>query len=173
MPPPTLIATAGASDANTYATLAQANAYHEAHVHGEAWRTALTETKQRALLTATRLLDQHVIWNGTATSSSQALLWPRTGLLDAKGYTLSASAIPTFLADACAELARQILTEDRTADSDVEAKGLTSLTVGPIAMTFKSAVAGKVLPDAVWYLISRWGAIQSRQIDGPLRLVRA
>jgi hypothetical protein len=173
MPAPTLIATAGASDANSYASIAEANAYHEAHIHGAAWRTALDEDRRRALMTATRVLDQHVTWLGSATSQGQALQWPRTGVSDEKGYPLSSSVIPASIAHATAELARQLMAVDRTADSEIEAKGLTSLTVGPISMAFKSAVTAKVIPDAVWYLVRRWGSVESRQVDGPLRLVRA
>lgn len=173
MPPPTLVATAGAADANVYATLAQADAYHEAHMHGGAWRSALVEDKHRALLTATRLLDQHLVWAGAAASATQRLAWPRTGLLDPNRNVLSSTAIPERLAEACAELARQILEEDRTADSEIEAKGLTSLSVGSISMTFKSAQVVKVLPDAVWYLVNLWGTVRTRTHEGPIALSRA
>lgn len=172
MPPPTLIATAGAADANVYATLAQADAYHEAHAYGDAWRAALVEQKRRALLTATRLLDQHMVWAGTAASTTQRLAWPRTGLLDLHGNTLSSTTIPERLQEACAELARQLLEADRTADNEVEAKGLTSLSVGPISMTFRSAQLVKVLPDAVWFLVSPWGTVRQRTFEGPLALAR-
>lgn len=173
MPPPLLIATAGAADANVYATLAAADAYHEAHAHGATWREATVEAKQRALLTATRLLDQHVVWGGAATAATQRLAWPRTGLLDMHGQTLSSTTIPDRIAEATAELARQLLAADRTADSEIQAKGLTSLTVGAIAMTFKEAQVAQVLPDAVWYLVSLWGTVRSRSQEGPLRLARA
>lgn len=173
MPPPTLVATAGAVNANAYATLAQADAYHEAHAYGDTWRAAYVEQKQRALLTATRLLDQHLVWAGTAASTTQRLAWPRTGLLDANGNTLSSTAIPDRIVEACAELARQLLEADRTADSEVEAKGLTSLSVGSISMTFKSAQLVKVLPDAVWYLVAAWGTVRTRAMEGPIALARA
>lgn len=172
MPPPTLIATAGAANANVYATLGQADAYHEAHAHGDTWRAALVEAKQRALLTATRLLDQHLVWAGTATSSTQRLAWPRTGLLDLHGNPLSSTTIPERIIEACAELARQLLAEDRTADSEIEAKGLTALSVGSIEMTFKSAQVVKVLPDAVWFLVSAWGTVRTRTLEGPIALAR-
>lgn len=172
MPPPTLVATAGATNANAYATLAEANAYHEAHAHGSAWRTALVETRQRALLTATRLIDQHFVWSGYPTTSAQVLAWPRGGLRDPNGNTLDSGSIPTRVKEATCEFARQLLAEDRTADSEIEAKGLRSLTVGSIAMTFDGAVRGKVIPDAVWYLLALWGEPTQRQGDGPISLAR-
>jgi len=173
MPPPTLVATAGAADANVYATLAQADAYHEAHAYGDAWRAAYVEQKHRALLTATRLLDQHLVWAGAAASTTQRLAWPRTGLRDIHGNTLSSTTIPDRIVEACAELARQLLAADRTADSEVEAQGLSSLSVGSISMTFTSAVAVKVLPDAVWYLVAPWGTVRTRSMEGPIALARA
>lgn len=172
MPAPTLIATAGAADANTYATLAEANAYHEAHLHGETWRTELTDTKQRALLTATRLLDQHIEWCGSPTTTTQALAWPRQGLVDINGAALSSTAIPARMREATAELARQLLAEDRSADNEIDTKGLTSLTVGPIAMSFSGAVAAKVIPDAVWFALAPWGTVRGRE-SHTKRLVRA
>jgi hypothetical protein len=172
MPPPTLVATPGAANANAYATLAQADAYHEAHAHGDTWRETYVERKQRALLTATRLLDQHIVWGGTAASTTQRLAWPRTGLLDANGNVLSSTAIPERIAEACAELARQLLAADRTADND--AQGLTSLTVGSISMTWATpAQLVKVLPDAVWYLVALWGTVRTRSMEGPIALSRA
>lgn len=173
MPPPILIATAGATTANVYATLAAADAYHEAHAHGDTWRSAIVEQKQRALLTATRMLDQHLAWAGRATSLTQRLAWPRTGLLGLQGETLDSTTIPERIVEACAELARQILEEDRTADSEIEANGLTSLSVGSISMTFKHAQVVKVLPDAVWFLVSQWGTVRTRTHEGPLALSRA
>ena len=97
---------------------------------------------------------------------------PRTGLLDANGNVLSSTAIPERIAEACAELARQLLAADRTADND--AQGLTSLTVGSISMTWATpAQLVKVLPDAVWYLVALWGTVRTRSMEGPIALSRA
>jgi hypothetical protein len=174
MPPPTLIATAGAPTANVYVTLAEADAFHEASLYGARWRGATVDEKRRALLTATRLLDEHIVWAGLPASTTQALAWPRTGVLDVQGGALSTSVVPTRVQHATAELARQLLAEDRTADSEIAAKGLTSLTVGAISMSF-DGVGGttKPIPDAVAALVAPWGAVQMAGGNRALKLTRA
>jgi len=143
-----LVATAGASDANSYATRAEADAYHEARLHADAW-TVSDGDKERALVMATRLLDSLVTWTGAASGETQALAWPRSGMLTRNGYGISSTIIPQALKDATAEFARQLLTEDRSLDNDVEANGLTQLKAGPVELKFKEAVVRKALPDAV------------------------
>lgn len=174
MPPPTLIATAGAADANVYVTLADANAFHEGSLYGGTFRTAIDEEKRRALITATRLLDEHVTWNGDAASTTQRLAWPRTGLIDAHGGTLDSTTVPLRVQHATAELARQLLAADRTADSEIAAKGLTSLTVGSVSMAFTGfGGATKPIPDAVAALVALWGTVQTPGGNRTMKLTRA
>lgn len=182
MPPPTLIATPGATTANTYATLAQADAYHEGHALGQVWRSTLVEAKQRALLTATRLLDQYVVWAGTPSSTTQRLAWPRQGLYSLTGAALDSATIPERVQEACAEFARQLVidsasgaTSSASASESVDISGLTSLKVGSIAMSFKGATVSSTssLPNAVWYLVSPWGTVRDRAMEGPIALSRA
>ena len=68
------------------------------------------------------------------------------------------TVIPQELKDATAEYARQLIDEDRSADSDIEASGITSLKAGPVALTFRDRVEAKPVPDYVVALIPReWG----------------
>jgi len=61
-----LNATPGAADANSYATVADADAYHEGHLYASAWTSASNTTKEQALVMATRWLDAQVRWAGVA-----------------------------------------------------------------------------------------------------------
>jgi hypothetical protein len=71
--------------------------------------------------------------------------------------------IPPELKDATAEYARQLLVGDRVGDSDIETLGITSVTAGPVSLTFKESVFAKAVPDAVFYLIpDHWGYPKSR-----------
>ena len=72
---------------------------------------------------------------------------------------------------AYAELARHLLTSDRTADSDVETQGITSLQAGPVSLTFGAAVA-KPNPDAVMVMCARLGRPRSRTGSGSVQLYR-
>src|SRR5688572_1750094 len=83
MPTPTLVATAGAANANSYALLAEANAYHDARLHSEDWTGASADTRTVALIMATRLLDAMYVWDLYPTDATQALQWPRNGMLAA------------------------------------------------------------------------------------------
>jgi hypothetical protein len=149
-----LIATPGASDANAYATVAEADAYHEAHLYATAWTGATTQQKEIALVMATRWLDAKCRWRGTATSDTQALGWPRYDVLDPNtGYSLAWDAIPRQVREATAEAARTLLQGDRTADNDVEAQGLKRLKAGPVELEFNAIVRGKSLSDAVLALL--------------------
>ncbi len=150
-----LVEAPGASDANAYCTVADADQYHNDHPQGGvAWMAAETEQKRRALLQATRLLDAHVVWTGYAASDGQALSWPRDGMYDRNDYGVDAGVIPPALRDATAEFARHLLhaTDDRTADSAVVSSGLRALKAGPVNLTF-TGDRPDVIPDAVWFLL--------------------
>lgn len=80
---PTLVAVAGAPDANSYVTVEEADAFLAAELGVAAWPASSTgadlETKQKALITATRQLDRLAErFIGSPTSQTQALAWPRS-----------------------------------------------------------------------------------------------
>lgn len=153
----TLIATPGASNANSYATVAEGDAYHEAHLYASAWTDADAATKAIALVMAARLLDSMYEWDQYRTSSEQALEWPRAGLLARNLLEyVDDWEIPPDLKNANAEFARQLLSTDRTADSPVETQGISSLSAGPVSLSFKDTVYPKVVPDAVAAFIPSW-----------------
>jgi hypothetical protein len=150
----TLIATPGAPDANSYATVADGDAYHEAHLYATAWTGATEPNKTIALVMATRVLDARCRWKGTAVSDAQALGWPRYNVADPNtGYILSHLLIPRQVREATCELARTLLAGDRTADNQADAQGLTKLKAGPVELEFKDFIVPKVLSDAVMSLL--------------------
>ena len=100
----TLNATAGATDANSYATRAEAVAIFEDRPGTRAWATATDARRDAALIEATAELEQRFTWRGEKASSSQALAFPRTGLAD-----VAADIIPTELLRATALYADFIL----------------------------------------------------------------
>jgi len=170
----TLVETVGGASANTYATLAEADQYHDNRPDsGTTWDDASNASKNEALLWAAKLLDALWDWNGNVINETQAMLWPRMGLYYRNGYYIPSTVIPDDLKDAQAEFARQLLVEDRAADSDVETQGLESLRAGPVTLDFKASVSAKVVPDLVANLIPRdWGIPRGRK-RGTRRAVRA
>ena len=78
----TIDATVGGASANSYLTLADAQAIIDGFVEDAdvtAWASATTDQKNRALYTATQRLDRERYLGARATDT-QALQWPRTGV---------------------------------------------------------------------------------------------
>jgi hypothetical protein len=169
----TLVATPGATDANSYATVDEADAYYESRLYADGW-LASGVNKAAALVMATRLLDgfftwtgdaatqrqssrlpkfAFFTWTGTPSTAGQALCWPRTGMLSRNGGMIASGEVPNALKNATTELAGQLLLADRTVDNDIEAMGITSLKAGPVSLSFKDLVENKVMPDAVLLLL--------------------
>jgi len=63
---------------NSYASVAEADYYFEDRMSVSAWTSATTADKEAAIVSATRQIDKEY-FVGRATSSTQALSFPRTG----------------------------------------------------------------------------------------------
>lgn len=118
----TIVETAGAADANSFVSVAEADLYIEARLNSSAWTG--TEPKKQALVEATREISA-MSFAGYRTDSTQALSWPRTSARnpDAPAGTTNyeTTVIPQRVKDACCELALQFLkagtTDIASADS--------------------------------------------------------
>ena len=167
-----VISTSGASDANSFASLAELKTYIATRLHNSTAVTGATDdTYNRALVSFTRILDQQVEWDGTPTDyDSQALQWPRNGLLDALGNILDDTIIPQRLKDATCEGAIYLIDSDITAANSAD--GIDQLKVGPIYLRFKAeGPPRKTIPDAVFEMVSLWGR-RKYSSSGQVRLVR-
>jgi hypothetical protein len=172
--PTALNTIAGDPNQNAYVSLVDANTYHDDRpAVGTTWADADDDAKTRAILFATKLLDSLVEWTGYATTETQGLLWPRSGMVYRNDFSVPSDIIPTELAEATAEYARQLMVSDRAGDSAVETQGITKLKAGPVELNFKDSVAAKAVPDAVVYLLPGdwYTSIDGRQ-SAELELVR-
>lgn len=152
-----LIATPGAATANSYATLSEADIYHQVHLYNSAWLTADDWQREAALIWATRLLDEQVDWMGNLTTNEQALRWPRSGVLDRDGCKyLDQSTIPLFLKTATAELARHLLGSDRTQERSF---GIQSVVADTVEVTFDKHDVKPVLPPSVVAIVAPYGTV--------------
>jgi hypothetical protein len=78
----TIDATAGGASANSYITLAAADAYVDAMISSadvSAWSTGADDLRNRALTAAAQRLDRER-FIGARADDTQALQWPRTGV---------------------------------------------------------------------------------------------
>lgn len=149
----TLIATPKATDANSFATLAEANAYHDTRLHNAEWSAASDSDKEKALIQATRLLN-NMTWKGSKTTSEQALKFPRWGLMNDDEIYLDEDTIPGFLVEATAELAWLLLIGDTTRESGT--KGFKSIGVGPINLSVDKTDRTDDIPVSVTKMIKQW-----------------
>lgn len=72
----TIVATAGGASSNSFVTLAEADAYMEGRLNSTLWDAATDDSKNRALVEATRELSA-MSWCGLRVDDTQALSWPR------------------------------------------------------------------------------------------------
>jgi len=103
-------ATPGAS-ADSFVSIATADDYFLGRMYSSLWEDADIYTRERALKTATRMLDA-MDWVGFKVDNDNSLRWPRSDVTDKEGYALDFSTIPLFLEQATAELALDLLEAD-------------------------------------------------------------
>ncbi len=154
---------AGLSSATSYCSEDDADSYHENRLHSTVWTGASSDDKEAALVWATRLLDEQVVWNGFKKTSAQALAWPRSYVYDREGYLVSSSIVPTAVKNATAELARYLISSDRTSETNADLAGFKSLKVGPLEMTLDKSSKLPTIPKSVWSMISVYGISMRRR----------
>lgn len=109
--PITIIATPGASNANSYVTTAEADSYLEARLNAGAWTSATADQKAAALIEAQRSM-QVLPWAGLRATDTQALAWPRTEVRDPDNKDRDDypdTLVPTRVKDAQCEWALEFL----------------------------------------------------------------
>jgi len=164
-----LDATVSGADSDSYVTEAEANVYHTNHLYSSDWTSATTDTKEKALKMATRILDEKIEWEGIRGTSTQALAWGRVGMVY-DGYTVASDIVPVQIKNATAEFARNLISDDSTGDAD--GKGLSSLSVGGISLNFDKNDTAGVLPSIVQEMLRGWGEIHARAKFGTVSVVR-
>lgn len=174
----------GKPDANSYAAVADGDAYHDGHLYASTWTAATNATKEKALVMASRLIDGLFQFNGFKRLSTQSLQWPRRecrdpdnsngvvpGLLLARGPFLDETKVPPIVVNATCELARALLVEDRT--DNPEGEGLRSMNVvGSLGLVFEPGDRQPVISSVVQAWLGRFGEYMERS-KGTARLVRA
>lgn len=166
--------------ANTYALVADGDAYAEARLYSDAWTAASGDNKAAALAMATRTIDQQIQFNGFKVRQDQPLQWPRADCPDPDynastalvglfgvGPYFPANVVPQIVVDATCELAFSLLASNRTGDT--QGAGLKSLEIaGAIALEFDNATAPEVFPKDVLAMLAKLG----RQIGGRAGVVK-
>lgn len=166
----------GRSDANSYASLLDGDAYHEGHLYATAWSGASATTKDKALVMATRLIDAQYQFNGTRSVSTQALQWPREDCRDpdaelGSAGTVASNSVPRAVVQATCELARELIVTDRTEAPLGEGIYFERAADGTQTIYSKSD-RRPIIPALVQGLVAKYGALVKSR-SGNVRLVRA
>lgn len=190
----TIVATPGASNANSYLTLQEAIDYFATRSAVAGWDDA--DDQSVLVIMATRTIDMLLspsrvyvpgtdgkpgyfkigrAWTGATASSTQALAWPREGMFNRNGFPIANNVIPQDLKNAVAELAGALGTKDLLSDDDAIIQGITSVKAGSVAVSFNRSqvlMATKMLPDSVlallvpsWYTDERIEGAYSTMFD--------
>jgi hypothetical protein len=104
----------GLAGANAYISADDADDYHEMR-RNTAWDDLDDDEKEAAILKATDYMDAAYSWAGDRSTSTQALGWPRSGVV-ADGVSLASDELPAALVRACAELALRASSSDLAPD---------------------------------------------------------
>ena len=149
-----LNATVGAVDANSYVTLAEAEAYFLDRPHVSSW-DSWTE-KSESLILASQMLDWYAVWKGNKTTETQSMGWPRENAVRRDGTEIDDDIIPSDVKTAVYELALSSVSEDRTADSALA--GIEQLKAGSLMLKADSgdvdSTAKKTIPEKIWKILS-------------------
>lgn len=174
----------GKSTANSYATAAEGDTYHDKHYYATDWTGATTGNKEKALMMATRLIDENYQFKGTKKVYTSALQWPREAAIDPDrrdvvyspldnvlGPYFDSTIVPQILKDATIELARMLINADRT--TDPQGQGMDTLSVGgALTINFsKPDDKRPIIPELVQTMLAKLGSLIGLK-GGAVRLVR-
>jgi len=173
---------AGLVDANSYADVADGDAYHAGHLYASAWTGATTASKTAALVMATRLIDAEYQFGSVQTTDGQALAWPRyrcpdpdrdatlrVGLLLAAENWVPEDSVPKAVVQATCELARELLIADRTAAPAGE--GLKYYNDAGKQTGYDKTDTRPVISKLVQAMLAKYGSLISVK-SGAVKLIR-
>ncbi len=154
----------GVADANTYVdpTGQFAVDYFASHLYATAWTAATTDRRSAAVQMATRVIDASIDFNGSRSTTTQALEYPRYGF-EYNGAQISSSLMPRELKMATLEQALLLLQRNRTSDTGSTAPvssislGKGALNIGLQAASDPAGFQLDPLSDFVGQLLAKLG----------------
>lgn len=121
---------------NSYATITSADTYlADAIDAGPIWDGLDPDTKSRALITATRLIDQQCLL-GTKTDVANTLEFPRNGLTDKNGNAIDEDTVPSGIINGTIRLAYELSQDPTLATAQNTASNDKKLVAGSVSIEF-------------------------------------
>jgi len=161
------VITIGTTDYDVYGPRVDADTYFNGKLNRSTWANAAGSDKDRALVSATRTLDQQ-LWEGLPTDlvTPQVLAWPRTGVTDKNNQAVADSAFPTDLLNGYYELAQQILDDPALDEAANQDSNIKSVTADVVNVRFFRPVTGSILPTSVFNWIKQFLGSNTSNIGG-------
>ena len=134
----TIDATLQGASANSYVTLAEADAYFETVPDSSTWTDKTDDQKNRALISATRWIDA-LSFYGDRCTETQALKWPREDY-KVDGIKLVCTLIPKQVKVATYELARAFANDTDSITGTSGTSGLyDEVELGELKVKYKDS----------------------------------
>jgi hypothetical protein len=132
---------------NSYVTLEDGNLYFDDRLNTTEWDDADTAIREKALITATRRIDEEQFL-GIKATLTQALKWPRLGAYNEDGTLFASDAIPERVKQATYMTALELLKADFLAESYLN--NYSFLSTGTMQFKqFTQQSAGRLPAEAV------------------------
>lgn len=148
------------SNANSYVSVAETDAYLQANIFVyPVWSALTSDEKSAVVVWASRYIDDRAIWNGYKTDNTSAMRWPRTGVYDQDGIAIGSHTIPHQLKTAVMVMASYLMVSDRALDRGTD--GLTRLRVDVIELYFDSSYRLPEVPNELQLILRGLGSISS------------
>lgn len=153
---PTVVATVGGSTSNSYVEVAEADTFFDERLQVTAWTGASADDKARAVIQATRRIDQEQfvghpvrpLTDRSASGTTQALQWPRYNAQAPDGWWYDQDVIPERVKRATMLLAHAILAGDFDAD-DTGLEGFEEIVVDVLRVKPVKGRKSATMPDEV------------------------
>lgn len=142
----------GKSDSETLISVADADTYFAAR-GDTVWAAIATEEEKEQLL---RKASDYILgtygprWSGSRLLSTQALDWPRVGVIS-NGWLVESDLVPIIVANASAELSLQASISTLLANTE---KSIKSEKIGPIETEFDDFANAEVKYTQIDRLLS-------------------
>lgn len=156
--------------ANSFASVADADAYHVARLTA-AWADELTAAqKEAALIRASDWLNRKVAWAGHKATRTQRMAWPRTGVITQDGE-IAPDEIPAEVIEACCELAGFFVEQDYLAPLD-RGGDIASLSVDVISIAYNGTAPAETVFPSLSGLLAGLGTVSTGKGGGIMEVGR-
>ena len=116
-------------------------------------------TREKALMFATRVIDEMMQWYGTIRTTTQALRWPRAGVVDRDGNEYDYDTVPGDIEEATAELALAFLDSDRFKTPELLGQGFREAKLGEMEVKVDRTMVEEAIPDNIRAMLAHMGEI--------------